>query len=95
VKYHVKLNCWDWPRRGDRSVMKLTVDADGDMEAMQTAMMEAQQARSGAKMKVFDCERDRIEKFESAQTIVSRETPPEVPNISSAMKRGRYEKISP
>ncbi len=128
MKYHIKLNCHDWPHRGDKSVMKLTVDADSDQVAMQLGLMQAEQDRPGAKLKVFDCERDRIEKWEmeqkkewldgptcksdnaNAQCVgcncwkrdpaererrtalihVPRETLPDVPNISAAMKRGAY-----
>ena len=96
MKYHIKLNCHDWPHRGDKSVMKFTVDASGDVEAMQLGLRQAEQERPGAKLKVFDCERDRIEKFEMEQAQnVPRETTPEVPNISMAMKRGAYARKSP
>ncbi len=90
MKYHIKLNCHDWPHRGDKSVMKLTVDADSDQVAMQLGLMQAEQDRPGAKLKVFDCERDRIEKWEMEQASVPPETLPDVPNISAAMKRGAY-----
>lgn len=63
MRYIVKLNCHDWPHRGDMSKREVAVDAGDDTEAMALGMIQAKQTWPGAKLKIFDVVVDRLAKF--------------------------------
>ena len=67
MKYHIKFNCHDWPHRGDMSRREVMVEAGDDAEVMALGMIQASQTWPGAKLKIYDCAKDRIAAFEEAQ----------------------------
>jgi len=83
MKYTLKLNCHDWPKRGDKSRREVTIEAASELEAWALGMAEAEQNWPGAKLKIFDVAPDRIAAWEAKQAAeqsVSRETRAPVPH---------------
>ena len=67
MKYTVKFNIHDWPKRGSFMRGDIDVDANTDNEAVQIATPLAQAKWTHGKIKIYDVVRDRIEAWVQRQ----------------------------